>query len=639
MKLVYSSLSLFSFLSPASSSKVSTATFVNAEFSHRFGPRAESQQNDTNSPHGLVLHRRREMDDTIKTCSSLQADAAIACEACEDECLACGECDVSDFSRATCTATSSSSPYTFAVTNVEQVSDRTFKYTLEVCECDVPDDDFELTPLSKFAISFPEGCQVDASEAQCSTDKTVTDDTSGQCAKNIPFSEKVLKCEGLQDDETCWTMTFTVSNVEQKFGARISTGFAETATDCGTCQLPGPKCPLPTEAPSSSPSAGPTPGPSSSPSVGPTSVPSSSPSAGPTGSPTPGPTPGPTPQPTPAPSSSPSAGPTGSPTPGPTPGPTLQPTPAPSSSPSAGPTGSPTPGPTPGPTPRPTTPAPTQEPTPAPSSSPSAEPTGSPTPEPTFEPTSSPTTNPLCLTDVEATCTLLDPREDGTLIPCRDAPIVDGVCSTGTDIEVVSFTYLPAPCTESDNNQGPEASCTDFVSPIPDGTVTVSCVDVSAMVGLETTPSIVSPGDEFVVSTTTTDVTLPDKISCTIGEGTTVYQTNVIDVSGEVRLELKDTFGTLQLQSCDDDDCVEEVIITYTVTNIGPVDMNVTSVLGQVINNDTVSNDEIVELVEFVNPNPVPVGQIATTKYRTKIDFCVGQVIDIKGSVTALPET
>eukprot|EP00977_Amphora_coffeiformis_P028442 scaffold35177_cov275-Amphora_coffeaeformis.AAC.1 len=265
-----------------------------------------------------------------------------------------------------------------------------------------------------------------------------------------------------------------------------------------------------------------------------------------------------------------------------------------------------------------------------------------------------PATKPLCFTNLEVTCTLAAPRQDGTLIPCRDAPIVDpvvdpvvdGECTKpGSYIEAVSFTYTGGDCSASTNNQGSEATCSDGI-PIPDGEVTVMCLDTASLVNIETTPSTVSQGDQFVVSNS--GGSLPNKIICTIRSGATVHQTTVIDVSAEVSLQIGDVFGALRIESLscvdnddddDDDDCVKKVSITYTVTNIGPVDMQVESLLGEVVNTDAVSNDGSVQLVEFVNPNPVLVGETAMVEYRTEIDFCADQVIEIKGSVTALPTT
>eukprot|EP00977_Amphora_coffeiformis_P030143 scaffold44974_cov176-Amphora_coffeaeformis.AAC.1 len=262
--------------------------------------------------------------------------------------------------------------------------------------------------------------------------------------------------------------------------------------------------------------------------------------------------------------------------------------------------------------------------------------TNQPTQPPTQPPTQLPTQNPVCLVDIEVDCVLAN---DGT--PCEDVPVVDGTCADGMEsISAVSFTYQPATCSESENTQGPEATCTDSTTSIPSGNVTIICSDESGNIALGTSPPSVASGDEFSVSPVGGGSNpLPDKIVCTIRDGQTVVQTNVINTSGDVRLDLKDTFGALQLESCDQNDCVKQVLLTYTITNIGTVEMEVTSVTGQVINSDLVNNDAIFELVDLVIPNPIPMGDSVPVQHLTDIDFCTGQIATITANASALPDS
>jgi len=126
------------------------------------------------------------------------------------------------------------------------------------------------------------------------------------------------------------------------------------------------------------------------------------PTAAPTISPTPNPTSSPTPaQHTPIPT----AAPTLSPTPNPTSSPTPSPTHIPTSSPTPLPTPIPTPNPTLAPTPNPTA-APTLAPTPNPTLAPTPNPTLAPTPNPTAAPTLAPTPNPTLAPGLGSTVTL-----------------------------------------------------------------------------------------------------------------------------------------------------------------------------------------------------------------------------------------
>ena len=158
-----------------------------------------------------------------------------------------------------------------------------------------------------------------------------------------------------------------------------------------TSATPARHTPIPTAAPTISP----TPNPTSSPTPAqhtpiPTAAPTLSPTPNPTSSPTPSPTPIPTSSPTPLPTPIPTPNPTLAPTPNPTAAPTLAPTPNPTLAPTPNPTLAPTPNPTLAPTPNPTL-APTPNPTLAPTPNPTAAPTLAPTPNPTLAPTPNPT--------------------------------------------------------------------------------------------------------------------------------------------------------------------------------------------------------------------------------------------------------
>lgn len=285
-----------------------------------------------------------------------------------------------------------------------------------------------------------------------------------------------------------------------------------------------------------------------------------------------------------------------------------------------------------------TTPILTDQPTTSPTQPPTQPPTQIPTQQPTSAPTQSPTTNPPCDITIDVVCTIEDPENAGERIPCRDAPVVDGVCAPGADIDAVSFTYQPGTCDESNNNQGTAATCMQM-GVTPSREVRIMCTDDAGSVELATFPDSIEPGDEFTVTSLGgASMPLPDKIFCSIEEDMDVLQSNIIDVSGNERLDLKDTFGALQLEACNENDCVKDVTLTYTITNVGDVDMSVTSVIGQVINMDMVNNDAVFELVDMVMPNPVLVGQSVMVAFNSSIDFCVGELVTITGSTSALPE-
>jgi hypothetical protein len=216
-----------------------------------------------------------------------------------------------------------------------------------------------------------------------------------------------------------------------------------------TSATPARHTPIPTAAPTISPTPNPTssptpaqhtPIPTAAPTISPTPNPTSSPTpaqhtpiptAAPTLSPTPNPTSSPTPSPTPIPTSSPTPLPTPIPTPNPTLAPTPNPTAAPTLAPTPNPTLAPTPNPTLAPTPNPTA-APTLAPTPNPTLAPTPNPTLAPTPNPTLAPTPNPTAAPT-----------LAPTPNPTLAPTPNPTLVPGLGSTVTltPITNLNITY------------------------------------------------------------------------------------------------------------------------------------------------------------------------------------------------------
>jgi hypothetical protein len=178
-----------------------------------------------------------------------------------------------------------------------------------------------------------------------------------------------------------------------------------------------------------------------------------------------------------------------------------------------------------------------------------------------------------CNVDVEIECKL----PDGT--PCVDIESPNGLCTIGDSIDVIRFRVNPESCDDSQNSQDDISVCTDS-NPVPAvGTnVRVTCVDGSNVIY---GPNVVAVGDIITVQDPNGGP-LPDSITCTItnGNGNTEYQEVSINTSGDVQLELKDTFGALEVEGCDaegvEQNCPTEVEYAYDLCNTGDVDMEVT---------------------------------------------------------------
>ena len=158
-----------------------------------------------------------------------------------------------------------------------------------------------------------------------------------------------------------------------------------------------------------------------------------------------------------------------------------------------------------------------------------------------------------CILDVQVGCKL----EDGS--PCDTKQSPDGICAIGTELSVVTFSYKPdCDCSESKNMQEGIAVCED-IAPLGDGPAAVSCVDPSSGTTLAVEPTVVDPDDTFTVKSASGGQ-LPQTVECTLTSAETgaTVQVNLIDVSGDVTLNLKDKFGALRLETCDEQMCIEE---------------------------------------------------------------------------------
>jgi len=203
-------------------------------------------------------------------------------------------------------------------------------------------------------------------------------------------------------------------------------------------------------------------------------------------------------------------------------------------------------------------------------------------------------------------------------IPCDELETPLSICAVGSDIEYVSFSYNPATCNPSGNSQGAETFCEDC-EPLTEGPVSVFCKNNADGADLVVTPGLVPVGGTFTVSNP--GGPLPDKIDCIYrdGGGTKIQQV-IIDVSGDINLELTDVFGSFTLISCAPDGqeqtCIETLCYDIDIENTGSVEMEITLA-------DFLFNGDTGSLLP-VSPNPLPVGQTINLTPKVDVDVCAG---------------
>ncbi|KAL7567985.1 hypothetical protein ACA910_004571 [Epithemia clementina (nom. ined.)] len=315
-----------------------------------------------------------------------------------------------------------------------------------------------------------------------------------------------------------------------------------------------------------------------------------------------------------------------------------------SSTPSAAPSRPPTSPPTPPPSKEPSAP-PTIPESSAPSAAPSRPPTSPPTPPPSNEPSapptipessapsaapSSPPTNQPCNVTVTTVC------EDQNEVPCDEIPPPEGQCfSTGNNaIEVLSFSYLPGnTCSMSRNQQYNTSTCVDL-GPLEDVPVTLACVDNNGNAMVVNEQNITVDGDIlYTVLPPGSSGTFPPSITCTIRNANTgqELQRNTIDTSGNSELGLKEAFGAMQLESCDDQVCIPELFFSNVIENLGGDFMEVTLV------NITIAGRDPQDLTYLVSPNPLPPGDRYTLIDVVYIDYCETGSISYSVDIQANP--
>ncbi|EEC42941.1 predicted protein [Phaeodactylum tricornutum CCAP 1055/1] len=261
-----------------------------------------------------------------------------------------------------------------------------------------------------------------------------------------------------------------------------------------------------------------------------------------------------------------------------------------------------------------------------------------PTPGPTLAGAEVPTEAPLvpseCIVDVDITCTL-----GGSGLPCESltAPPL-GICvpADGSDLSIVTFEFQSTPCAGGDNDQGTDAVCSDVGPGVPPSGADVSIVcednaEMSAIVLTVTPSSGITAGDTFTVEEMNGGP-LPLSMVCTIsdtGSGA-VLQTNTFDLSGDVSLDLKDSFGSLILVSCNDVTCIEELNFVYNLSNVGPDSMTFLDLFRDF-------NGVAENLVSQVTPNPLLPGQSTSVSEEFTIDVCTPGLFRISIAVEAEP--
>lgn len=207
---------------------------------------------------------------------------------------------------------------------------------------------------------------------------------------------------------------------------------------------------------------------------------------------------------------------------------------------------------------------------------------------------------------------------------CDEITSPESLCLSDGNLGVVNFVYIQNSCGESSNAQG--LFCEDSGEPFTSEheNVHVVCKHHTDGSSLTVSPSTVTPGESFAVSPLQGESSLPDQIECILIDsvGNKVQQVT-IDTSGKIELHLKNTFGSLEVNGCDNVSCLEEISYTYTFQNVGTTDADII-----LANRDL--NGGIFSLIHFLPRNPLAPGTTTSVTKKKMIDVCKGEEYTVK---------
>ena len=229
-----------------------------------------------------------------------------------------------------------------------------------------------------------------------------------------------------------------------------------------------------------------------------------------------------------------------------------------------------------------------------------------------------------CDVNVTLDCQTLDGQGCAGIGPPYTPSCIDG---SGGGILVLEFSYQnETQCNPTSNTQGSNAICIDNNAPLVAEPVDVRCspytpygdlcVCCTRKYELTVAPKEVYPGDILKV-TNPDGGQLPQRIECIISSAGNEIQTNVIDTSGTVGLNLGDKFGSLQVETCDDLTCLAIVRYIVQISNVGGDPMFIT-------NMDLTTPNVAGNLTDLLQQDSLSPGDATFVERRVEINTCFG---------------
>jgi hypothetical protein len=243
-------------------------------------------------------------------------------------------------------------------------------------------------------------------------------------------------------------------------------------------------------------------------------------------------------------------------------------------------------------------------------------------------PSAAPSALPTCQ-DVAIDTTCSTPT--GT---CVTTPPKETSCATGPSIFSLVLSYQATICRFSSNQQGSLSLC-QYVGAIdPVASVKISCYDFDRpIVPMDVKPNVVTRGDRFTMSRRAVG-SLPTRVACDIRNSTTdaLVQRVSINTSGDVELDLKDRYGSLQIEGCDNKYCFEKFLYGTRVRNKGTQSFTLSELQ---LDFETVSS---VDLTSFVSSKVIgPGASVIASVAEREVDLCITNDYSAEGYLEGTP--
>lgn len=189
----------------------------------------------------------------------------------------------------------------------------------------------------------------------------------------------------------------------------------------------------------------------------------------------------------------------------------------------------------------------------------------------------------------------------------------------------LQVTYVGGACDTTINTQDDD-TCEDFNGgpPVEEGVSRIFCDDTE---GENLHDAYVYVGDEFSIEAPNGG-DLPSVIQCIVFEtqGSTILQTVTFFTNNDVDLYLKDRFGSLRLEACDNYDCTVDITYFYEITNIGDSQLSIVGL-------EVTHNGNPHVLLDDVEDKELPPGEFTIAREKSVLDVCVDKTINTIGVV------